>query len=227
MGRTMKPLILYSMPRTRSTAMLQACKHPQKLHEPFDNLTLFPEGRFDIWQLGKNWQRVVPPSRWDAIKFQMNQPGTVSKFFGHSLYYLDSANDWFQEVQDQGTHEIFVIVRDFKEVAWSYFLAFYFGWDSRMQYTPDSVTVHTKCIEMFDFIVQCFIEFLPRNARLISWEHLPGEYFDKSTVQISDQKTNTKLDLVANRDWCEEHIERLQQKYHPVLQDRVYNMPWA
>lgn len=223
----MRPVILYSLPRTRSTAILQASRQPRKLHEPFDNYTLFGPTSPDPELDPEHWHLQVTDQQWELVRQQMDYPDSVSKFFGHSLYYLPRARPWFAQADQAGTHQIFVIVRDLREVALSYLMARYWGWTRDSERGAEDIWIHPELFRVVEGMFRVFLKFLPTNATLISWDRLPGTHFDRTQVHIQDQRSQSKLNYIRNLDQVENAIEDIIKKIQPEWQDRVMALPWA
>lgn len=223
----MKPVIIYSLPRTRSTAILQACVRPIKLHEPFDHFTLYGADTNNAWNFYPRYANKSEQLVWPYIKDQLNDPRAVSKFFGNSLLTFPPARSWFEEADRNETHDIFVAVRDRRETAWSYLLAHKFGWVKGSESESKEVEIEPRFFFFLAYTFDNFLRFFPKNATLIEYETLPASHFDKSLIEIQDQESAKKRPLIKNREFCEEQIDSIIQCYDREWQSKVASLTVA
>jgi len=190
-----KPIIIYSMARTRSTAALQATRRSLQLNEP-----ILPEGnRYHDWK---------------TLVHHMNDSDTATKFFGLHLQYSSEAREWFTEVVDSSTHEIFVLIRNPHEVIWSLILATQFGFAKHEERPLREVEIPFEKIEWIKDTVGYFLKYLPKNSKVVTFETLPEEFFDYSKVKHVDQHSiQTKKQYVKNLEFVEQEIQYMLNVY--------------
>ena len=223
----MKPHLLYALPRSRSTAIMLASRRPQKLFEPFNYKVALRGATYHFGaesQWWKNWNLEA----WESLKTAMAQPDTVTKFFGSQIHLLPWSQPWWQETRNSDQYEIFVIYRPLREIIQSYILAPHFGYFSVEPYEPEgNVMVGEDAFYGIERDIKTFMYYLPEAGRVISWEHLPEEHFDRTKVYLEDQQSSTKLHRIKNLDYCQTRIDTLVNKYQNQYQDRVFSLPWA
>lgn len=209
----MKPVIIYSMPRSRSTAIMHSCKRSRCLFEPFDFFTLFGDTGRNSYDLYPHYSNSVPDKKWESIKTSMEDPNSVTKFFGISLYSYYPARKWFVEVDNAESHDIFVAVRDRREQAFSYLLACKFGWFKDKSVEPFEFTVDNRMLFNLARMQDAFLRFFPKNAKLIDFDNLPETHFDKSLNKLKNQDSLNNISYIKNIDHCEEQIASIIKCY--------------
>ncbi len=224
----MKPHLLYSIARSRSTAILHASKKPRKIYEPFNHNMLVPNYEF-VMAYDNSWQSQVTHEKWKHIQGWMDYRECCTKFISHSVYHLEWANDWWTQLQSQNKHEIFVVHRDFDEICWSFVLATKFGFFKSEEQPGDfGVKIDKMAFYVLGVHFRTFLRCFPSRGKIISWNHLPSEHFDKTLVQLEEQESReTKTHRIINYDECMEGIAKVKQKYHTEWQDKFANLSWA
>lgn len=236
-----KPQIVYCMPRTRSTAILFASKKEIKLNEPFSFPVLSPSefakrNSGNISEVMKNslkreflnlnWQKDVNFEAWDNIKKDLNNPKSISKFLGISITEFDLAKNWFLGAQINKTHNIFVVYRDLEEICWSYVIANRFGFFKENEVYDRDKTVPELAFCALEQNIKEFLNNMPINANLISWENLPSTNFDKSKTTVQEQYSSSKKSLLKNIEYCSNKIDGILEKYQPQIESKVLSLPW-
>lgn len=233
-----KPLLLYSMPRSRSTAILESCKKQNKIFEPFNPLTLFGvdynhildknlrniqylEAHKKFRNLSTWYESNVRPEQWSKLFESLSGSNTVSKIISNSLYQWMSARMWFKKVEVNGTHNIFVIWRDIKDIILSIILADKYGYFKNVEVDPYPFTVKEESIYAYRQQVEYYVQFMPSSGYIITFEDLPQEYFNKSTIVISDQESNKKLEYIENLDFVLEQVDCIDRIYKPLIEEKL------
>lgn len=223
----MKPILLYAMHRSRSTAILHSAKRSIHFHEPFNRHRMKKlHGIFALPEC----QKVMSDFYYrDFLLPQLQQHDLAIKILGIECRWFSEARQWLTEVQENNKHEIYIVVRDLREIVWSTLLAMHYGyfhgenWKSSKQtceITPEQIRVLT-------IFLDSFLEYLPSDGQLISWDHLPTRDFDKEKNTIKNQYSLTKLPLIQNYQWCNDHVEEILKIYQPQWEDKVLTKPWA
>lgn len=215
------------MPRTCSTAILYSSKKSKKLHEPF-SYRIVLNGY--LYNLGAetNWHESWSLNEWEQLKLSMADPDTCTKFFGSQIHLLPWSHDWWEQVQSSTDYEVFVVYRDIRKILHSYILAPHFGHFVEENREPaDKVFISEGTFSSFIRDVKTFLHYLPRNGRLISWEHLPDQYFDRTKNHIIEQHSETKLNRIENYDYCMRRVDNLVQELQKPYQERLFALPWA
>lgn len=212
------PHILYSLPRSQSTVILEASKKTLKLNEPFSKNSIKlinTEERARINELD---------CRWKEIEYKINEPTTIVKFLPRQLMWISSAKEWFYNAKNTHSHTIFVTVRDLSEMCWSTILAAIYGWNTTHENYVNQTEKHVVPQDAFVAIeehISCFIEHFPENAILVSLDNLPSKYFDANKITMEKQNTMNKLDRIINYEYCDNHIKELVQIYQPTLNHKI------
>jgi len=193
----MKPVIIYSLPRARSTAVLNSCKRDVKLDEPF---------------------AVYKPFEWEALKAQLNDPNTASKFFGIHLSHFPPARSWFEAAQD--THDIFVVKRDTREVCYSFVLACVFGWNKKTELPPRQVDVDFGILAHLTHEMDNFVRFFPRNATIIEYSDLPASHFDATLNTLDNQNSLQRLSCINNLEQVDRAIDRILELHGDLIDEK-------
>ena len=199
----MKPVIIYTMGRSRSTAVLQACRRTTQLNEPFDvysivghDFTSFIEARAE---LGNQID-------WANVQCQMSNSDSASKFFGTSLALFPPAQNWFLEAEE--THEIFILLRNVRDVIWSLLLANKFGFHKHSEVELCDTVINDRDLFVADNAIDQFLRFYPQTGKIISFDSLPEDYFDYSKITHPNQNSQErKLQFITNLDEVERKID--------------------
>lgn len=211
----MKPIIIYSMGRTKSTATLEAARRPVKMHEPFEIYNLDGiKNPNDIDSLINVRDALIETINWPALRTRLEQRNTASKFFGTSLCNYPTARYWFADIDREQTCEIFSLIRNPRDMIWSLLLALRFGFNKINEADPHEVSFSSSDLQIAQFGIDSFLRYYPTNGKLVTFETLPIEFFDVSKVRIQPQNSqSTKMQYVQNVDYVEDQIHKLL-KYH-------------
>lgn len=228
MEKVKKPHLIYTLPRAKSTAILQASKKKINLNEPFSYEFLFGHINYQDIFFDNYWEVTIQEKKWNLIKSSMNNPDSVVKVLGFDVENLSQGKKWLEDALKKQTHEVFVVHRDLKEVCWSYLLATRRGF-----FHNDNASNKPFSLKLIDLVflekhIKDYLRHLPqKNAKLISWDRLPKKYFDKSRVRITEQFSSKHLHLIENFDFCKNKIEEFKEIYQPIIDKRVLTLPWA
>lgn len=238
------------MPRTRSTAALQACLRQQKYMEPFSEYRIFnvnlPKNKIgDPKKFSKKYEASihntlrkindvyatliseVPSEKITELISELNRSDTVSKIFGFHLTSFLPGRKWFFDCDKNSTHDIFVLTRDLREQIFSYLLAPKFGFFEKEKIEPHSIAIDESSFSYCRSNIDSFLRFFPKNATLVTWETLPISHFDKSKVEIREQNSLENLSFIENLDECEWHIENLIKYYADEWNEKLASIPKA
>ena len=235
----MKSVIIYCMPRTKSTAAMQACKRSNKIFEPFNPFRLFgvdySEYKDDVPKMNRLYARKaleinsLYPSYAKSIASgviektitQLNDPDTVSKITCLELTKNLTARKWFENAATADNHEIFVLVRDLREQIFSYLLASKFGYFKDSECEPYEVVIPPGDFLAIIEVIDNFLRFVPKNAYLINFDTMPTQYFDIDNITILPQNSIDKLKFVKNLDYCEYHIKNIIDYYSEYWNQKI------
>ena len=214
---SMKPVLIYTMPRTRSNAALDACKRSIKISEPFDIYNLPNYDPIINKSLVRTIETLVNYDQWTSLENRMNQPNTAIKIFGHSLLYYYPARRWFE--QAKSTHQIYTLIRPLKEVILSELLAFHLGYTKDTQKAEKEIVIRGGNFYSITTNIESFLRFYPQCGQLTTFESLPKETFDKNQIQLQEQHSMNKIHLIKNIDEVTDNIHTILSYYKDQWED--------
>lgn len=221
----MKPIIIYTMRRCRSTAVLEAAKRSHKINEPFDPFAKISGdllGSYDTIVDQRHDILVNHVSEWETICRQMNADDTVVKFFGSSIANWAPARYWFNNVQKADSHEIFILLRNNRDRIWSHVLANKFGYVKKNEISPYKVEFSHRELQQVSMSIENFLRFYPVNGKVVTFETLPEEFFDYSTTGLEPQNAQeTKMPYVTNPDFVEDQIHKILTYYSQEWYEKI------
>lgn len=215
------------MPRTKSNAALLACRRELKISEPFE-YTMLPaydkaEDNSYMYMLKTLTDYVAPNSLID----QMNDPRSVTKVFGRLFDRYYPARAWLNAAKD--SHEVFILLRDFREMVLSQLLSVHFGFTKKTEKEPTEIMISSTQFYTVTYSVITFLRFYPLNGKVVTYETLPVEFFDRSQVTLEEQNSMDKLHLVKNLDEVERNIDIVmayfRQEWKDVTGLDIYTHP--
>lgn len=219
----MKPIIIYTLPRSHSTAALQACRKPVLLNEPFDHVTLYGQNATEAFSFTAKYNNEIIPSVWPKILSQLNDKNSASKFFGHSLYFFLPARKWFQACDINKTHDIFILTRNLREQIFSYLLAKYFGYSKSLEKVIQPITIRDFDIFLATFYIDCFLRFYPQNGKIITFDKIPETHFDRNRITLQPQHSLNKLSYITNLDFVQDQVNNIIMYYRDEWVEKIGN----
>ena len=215
----MKPVLIYGMPRTRSTAAMQACKRTMKLNEPFSfhNTPDYNENAMGCLTRIRTLTNYEQSEHWSQLLDKMNHPDAVVKIFGTHLARYYSAREWFDEANT--SHEIFTLIRNPRETVFSILLAKQFGHWKGVEKDVKEITIHDSQFCNVEFVFESFLRFYPKSSRLVTFETLPEDFFDKSQIYHEQQHSMSRINLIQNLDRVEKNIDTILQYFEKQWKD--------
>jgi hypothetical protein len=209
----MKPILLYTMPRSRGTAGLYRCKTYEKLNEPFMRKL---SNKFDN-------------SSWDLLVEKMNSIDTCTKIHGSNMEFYKPGNKWYNEVLNLRSHEIFVIERkDRLNMLLSDILAKQYGYTSL--YENEQKTYFTATdndIHRSKMNVLLHLKYFPYYGKIITYETLPDNHFDLNTELKNhiDQQSHLKYHYITNLEWCKNELQtKVLDFYKSEWDDKILSL---
>lgn len=191
------------MGRSRSTAVLQACRRTNQLNEPFDVYSIVGH---DFTSLIEARTELANKIDWDNIQSQMSNPDSASKFFGTSLALFPPSQRWFVEAEK--THEVFILLRNVRDVVWSLLLANKFGFHKSSEIELYNTFIDDSDLFVADNAIDQFLRFYPSTGKVITFDNLPEEHFDYSKItQPNQHSQERKLQFIQNKDEVERKID--------------------
>ena len=209
-----KPIIIYSLARTKSSAVLQAAKRDVLLHEPFDPWSVIEnyhelENSPNFTRIEVNYQ-LSNTIDWQDLRSKMSESNTAIKFFGTGLHHYYPAQKWFNDVLDKDTHEVFVLLRNLKDTLWSHVLALKFGFTKySTRVKPYKFAATESQLFSANLSIERFLDFYPKGKKIITFDNLPSEYFDYSKITVQSQKSEDKRLLVTNYEFVDDQIHKI------------------
>ena len=214
----MKPILIYAMPRTKSFAALYAAKRTNRYSEPFamrefdPTLSAIPPHKKCMIE----GDQVISRSRWDSLAAAMQQPESVSKFFGIDIHYCHPARHWWNQMQQSDTADIYVLQRDWHKIANSFILANAFGFDYYAQRDKLPKTLKEDVVLCdFDAILSAHLRYFPAKGRLLDYDNLPADEFDKQLAnnRVPSQDNWRYADLITNLQSLQQGLGRIIDWY--------------
>ena len=202
----MKPVLIYTMPRTKGNATLEACKRTHKFNEPFEVNNL-PNLVGPLDSYINVVKTLVEYDGQDDLFNKLNTPDSACKIFGHGLTYYYPARSWFSMAQQ--THDVFILVRNVREMIISELLAPHFGYTRSSSKEDRPIEIKEQQFALASQIIFGFLRFYPANGRLITFETLPTDYFDKSLIVTENQYSQSKFDLITNSKEVQDNIQAI------------------
>lgn len=197
----MKPVLIYGMPRTRSTAAMQACKRAVKLNEPFARHNAV------------NYHS----TQWNLILEEMNRPDAVVKIFGRDLAQNYNAREWFNKATT--SHEIFNLIRNPRETIFSLLIAQHLGFWKGDEKKLNEIIIDENEFSNIEFVFESFLQFYPKSGRLVTFESLPEEFFDMSQISLEEQNSMSRLHLIKNLDEVEKNVDTMLRYFEAEWKD--------
>ena len=230
LNHNMKPVIIYALPRTRSTAVLYSCKRELKLFEPFAANGIHKEKQHDnVWHIRAELNNdFVRLGKWEDMVTKMNNINTVTKILCMDLFYFSPARKWFNDLVENQTHDVFIIERENREeILLSYTLAAYFGWHKNSEIAPYEFTVDDSFLIPIHNIIDNYLRFYPKRGKIITFANLPDSHFDKSlnhSHRAIDQQSSSKYKYIKNLDEFRVHIKHILDYYKDEWDSKIINL---
>jgi hypothetical protein len=194
----MKPVMLYTLPRTRGTAILYSCLRPIIKDEPFAEWTLDLES----------------DESWNKALYKIDDPRAVVKIHGEHIARDTRITQWYNSAIENNTYEVFVIERpDRANIFLSHFIAGRFGFNLYDEIEPYSFTVNNSDIAAMKMLIEKYLKHFPPYGTVISLDNLPAGFFSKRITPKLDQKSHLKYRYIENFDWAVEQIEQVLAEY--------------
>jgi hypothetical protein len=219
----MKPVIIYTLPRAKSTATLYACKRANLYDEPFSWQKMFSdlgpiEYPVSVSTLLEVKKRVTEYDSWDSIFEKLNHEESATKVFGSNLREMPKARTWFKQSVDNDTHDVFVLLRSPKEIILSLVLALNFGFHKETETEDREIVVDDGLIYWMDTLFNDFLAYYPKNGKVIYFDSLPEEHFDYNKIHMEPQNSLTR------RSHCVKNLDEIKQKIDIIL--KFHSAEW-
>ena len=226
----MKPVILYALPRTRSSPILYSCKREIKLFEPFGSRHIYREKSNDqAWNFRAELNNdFVSSGKWKDMITKMNSINTITKILCIDIFYFSPARKWFKDSVMNQTHDVFIIERENREeILLSYIMAIMFGFHKNSEVESYEFTADDSILSHLHNIIDYYLRFYPKQGKIITFENLPESHFDKSLNTSSyaiDQNSSSKYKYIQNLDELRGHIKHILDYYKDEWDSKIRNL---
>ena len=208
----MKPILLYTMPRSRGTAGLYRCKLLNKLNEPF------------MRKLSNEFDN----SSWDLLVEKMNSNDTCTKIHGYHMEFYTPGKEWYNQVINSHSHNIFVVERkDRMNMLLSDVLAREYGYSySNEKENKNNMKVTPNIINQIKGSVALYLKYFPCHGKVITYETLPDSYFDLTTEigNHKDQQSYLKHHYITNLEQCKNELQNILDFYKKEWDDKILSL---
>jgi hypothetical protein len=218
-----RPIALYAMPRSRGTAVLQACKRSNDLHEAW-NPRKFMSNQA-VPPLHQSIDHMVTQQQIDAVLCLINQPDTKVKIMGQQLARLEAAQTWWDHSQSAMIHDIWILERDYAQSLHSWLLAEHLGYFLETQGHDRTIVATELHVSQVRLLLHNHVRFYPRHGIRITWDALPTHEFDKSQIVMGEQHSLDRLQLIQNFDWWQDQIDSLLAEWRHRLDSCAQSLP--
>lgn len=224
-----RPQLIYALPRSRGTAILQASKKLRKFPEPNNPHNLYLNKRFTFFVNNPNWKNELPViKKWNLLTKEMSYRNAAVKILPAHFNEFPLSIEWYNRIQEEETHDVYVVHRDLKELCYSFILAGIFGWFKHEEKQFDGeVEVTGMAVDGLSMHFDSYLKYFPKNAKLISWESLPNTLFDKNNVIMEEQYSIKNFERIKNKDYCIGSIEDILRKYKPLIEEKTSSLEWV
>ena len=218
----MKPVLLYTLPRTRATALLMSSTRTIKLNEPFSVSHLCPRQTPDESLVAyTTCEQRITDGQWNNILENINNKDSCTKIHAMDLVTSKRGRIWYQTALENCSHEIYVVVRNRFNLALSYIIARQFGWDSYSEKEPFEFEVTESMIMEVALHFDHFFRFWPTGSKVITAETRPMGDFQPSLSGWPKQNSEQKYKYITNYKWCQSRIFDVIDYYDEEWKNRV------
>ena len=205
----MKPVMLYTLPRTRATVLFYACRRAIVKDEIFADFNL------DL----NNAQEIK------KAFYKIDDPNTVLKIHGPHITRSNIIQEWYKTSLDSKTYDIFVVERpDRLNTFLSLIIAQRFGFNKRDELTPFEFLATDHDIEIVKTEIKNYFNYYPSYGTVINLENYPSNYFDSSLMSTDNQESYKKYHYIKNFDWVVEQLQDVLAKFQIEWQDKINSL---
>jgi len=190
----MKPVMLYTLPRTRATALFYACRRAIIKDEVFANFNLDLDNDQEI----------------KKAFYKIDDPNTVLKIHGPHIARSSIIEEWYKKSLDSNIYEVFVVERpDRLNTFLSLIIAQRFGYNKRDEILPFEFSANDTDIELVKTEIENYFKYYPHYGSVIDLENYPASYFDSALINTPDQESYKKYHYIKNYDWLVEQLQNI------------------
>lgn len=204
----MKPILIYTCARCRSSAALSSAKRDVKISEPFSNWEMVFRPALE------NRPRIEQTHEWwsDLVE-QMKNPNSATKIMGVHMMTCLYSRDWFTNIIENDTHDVFILVRDLREACQSFLVGCLYGFSKHGELEPKDTQISWWHAQQMLIQVDQFLRFLPSKGKVVTFDTLPDSHFDRSLCTTVNQHSLLKYESIENLDFTERAIEQVISYY--------------
>jgi hypothetical protein len=204
----MKPVMLYTLPRTRATVLFYGCRRAIVKGEVFSNIS------FNLND--------------DSIKkafYKIEDPNTVLKIHGAHIIRSPIVQEWYSKSLNSKTYDIFVVERsDRLNTFLSLILAEKFGYIKTEEIDPFEFFVTENDIEKIKDEITYYLRYYPTYGTIIDLKNYPRDYFDPFLMNTEDQESYKKYQYIKNFDWTVDQIQQILSSVETDWQQKINNL---
>jgi hypothetical protein len=194
----MKPIMIYTMPRTRATAVFFCARRAILKDEVFGYDTLDTNSE-DSWR-----------KAFDHVE----DPRAVLKIHGRHIDRHPRIIEWYDSVIKKNTYDVFVVERpDMVNVFLSYCMAHRFGFNLRDEIDPFEFSITPEEILHIEEELKLYLKYMPPNAIRITVDSMPDSHFNRKIISSEDQLSHNKYKYIENYEWAKTRIQLLVDQY--------------
>jgi hypothetical protein len=202
----MKPVMLYTLPRTRATVLFYACRRAIVKDESFADFNLDLEESQSI----------------EKAFYKIDNPNTVLKIHGSHITRSNIIQEWYKTSLDFKTYDIFVVERpDRLNTFLSLIIAQHFGFNKRDEITPFEFLATDHDIEIVKKEITDYLNYYPSYGTIISLENYPLSHFDPVLMNTDNQESYKKYQYIKNFDWVVEQLQDVLAKFQIEWQSKI------
>ena len=208
-GVIVKPVMLYTLPRTRASAMLYCCRRPIIKDEVFSSVNLNPNNEIE----------------WNDALHRITDPKTVLKIHGSHIAYNNKIQEWYHQNMNSSVYDVFVIERpDRLNTFLSLILASKFGFSKREEISPFYFTTTDNDIQSVRNELTNYLFFYPTYGTAINIDNMPIEYFNIDMMKYENQYSNLKYQYIENYQWTVEQLELILKEFQKSWDDKIHSL---
>lgn len=204
----MKPVMLYTLPRTRATVLFYGCRRAIVKDEVFSSTNL------DLND--------------DSIRkafYKIEDPNTVLKIHGAHISRSSIVQEWYSESLTSKTYDIFVVERpDRLNTFLSLILAERFGYIKAEEIDPFEFLVTEDDILKIKDEIDHYLKYYPTYGTIVNLKNYPQDYFDPLLMNTDDQESYKKYQYIKNFNWTVDQIQQILISVETDWQQKINNL---
>jgi hypothetical protein len=205
----MKPVMLYTLPRTRATALFYACRRAIVKDEVFADFNL------DL----NNDQEIK------KAFYKIDDANTVLKIHGPHIDRSIIIQDWYTQSLDTKTYDIFVVERpDRLNTFLSLIIAQRFGFNKRDEIVPFEFLATDADIEIVRTEIKKYFNYYPSYGTVINLESYPLSHFDPALINTDNQESYKKYHYIKNFNWVVQQLQNVLLEVDAEWQSKINSL---